>query len=96
MRQLDIYGNEVPLEEIEPKVLEKQGGRITLKSHFRNCYGFRQGFYCKNCKYFKSIVRSGVTYYKCEKMGTSYSSATDIRKNDIACILYEVKNNKTY
>ena len=52
--------------------------------------------YCENCKYFKSIVRSGVTYFKCEKMGTSYSSATDIRKNDIACILYEVKNDKTY
>ena len=96
MKQLDIYGNEIPLEETETKPLEHQGGRTTLKTWFRNCYGYRQGFYCKNCKYFKSIVRSGVTYFKCEKMGTSYSSATDIRKNDIACILYEVKNDKNY
>lgn len=39
MKQLDIYGNEVDLKELDPKPLEKQGGRITLKSWFRNRYG---------------------------------------------------------
>lgn len=91
MKQMDIYGNEVPLEEREPKTLEKQGGRIALKSYFRNCYGFRQGLYCKNCKYFKKITRNGRTYFKCIKLGLGHSASTDIMKNDIACNLYEEK-----
>ena len=87
MKQVDIFGNEIPLEELEPKPLEGQGGRITLKTWFRNNYGFQNGLYCKNCKYFKN--KKG--HYKCEKMSTSNSRDTDIRKNDIACDLYERK-----
>ena len=71
-------------ERLEPKPLEKQGGRITLKTYFRNLYGFRNGLYCKNCKYFK--IQKG--HYKCEKMSTSHCKDSDIRKNDIACDLY--------
>lgn len=93
MKQIDIYGNEIPLEEIEPKALEKQGGRIALKSYFRNCYGFRQGLYCKNCKCFKKITRNGKTYFKCIKLGLGHSNTTDIMKNDIACCLYEEKDD---
>lgn len=92
MRQLDIYGNEVDLKELDPKPLEKQGGRITLKSWFRNCYGYKQGFYCKNCKFFESKTGREKTCYKCNKMSTSSNKETDIRKNDIACNLYEAKS----
>ena len=67
MKQLDIYGNEIPLEETETKPLDHQGGRIALKSWFRNCYGFRQGLYCKNCKFFKIQMRKGQVYHKCIK-----------------------------
>ena len=69
MKQVDIFGNEIPLEELEPKPLEKQGGRITLKTYFR--------------------IQKG--HYKCEKMSTSHCKDSDIRKNDIACDLYERK-----
>lgn len=89
MKQLDIYGNEIPLEEIENKALEHQGGRITLRTLFRNCYGYRQGLYCKNCKYFQVKTRKKEMYYKCTKMSVSANRETDIRKNDIACSLYE-------
>lgn len=91
MKQLDIYGNEIPLEETESKPLEHQGGRTTLKTWFRNCYGYRQGFYCKNCKFFEIKMRKGQVYHKCTKMSTSPSRETDIRKNDIACNLYQFK-----
>ena len=92
MKQLDIYGNEVDLKELDPKPLEKQGGRITLKTWFRNCYGYKQGFYCKNCKFFESKTGREKICYKCTKMSTSSNKETDIRKNDIACNLYEAKS----
>ena len=92
MKQLDIYGNEIDLKELDPKPLEKQGGRITLKTRFRNCYGYRQGFYCKNCNFFESKTGREKICYKCTKMSTSSNKETDIRKNDIACNLYEAKS----
>jgi len=91
MKQLDIYGNEIPLEETETKPLDHQGGRTTLKTWFRNCYGYRQGLYCKNCKFFAIKMRRGQVHHKCVKMSTSPNRETDIRKNDIACNLYENK-----
>lgn len=96
MKQLDIYGNEIPLEETETKPLDHQGGRTTLKTWFRNCHGFRQGLYCKNCKFFLIQMRKGQVYHKCIKMSTSPCRETDIRKNDIACSLYEDKRGNDY
>ena len=84
--QLDIFGNAIPLNEI-PESNNKHGGRITKKSLFRSINGYKKGFYCKNCKYFKEL-RYNHKYFKCEKLGITSSTATDIRKNDIACNLY--------
>lgn len=86
--QLDIFGNSTPLDELpEIKRNVLYGGRITKKSLFRSINGYKQGFYCKNCKYFKEL-RHNRKYFKCEKLGITSSDATDIRKNDIACNLY--------
>ena len=88
-KQLDIFGNATPLKELlEEKTNIQHGGRITKKSLFRSINGYKQGFYCKNCKYFKEL-RHNRKYFKCEKLGITSSEATDIRKNDIACNLYE-------
>ena len=92
MKQLDIYGNEVDLKELDSKPFEKQCCMITLKIWFRNFYGYRQGFYCKNCKFFESKTGREKICYKCTKMSTSSNKETDIRKNDIACNLYEAKS----
>lgn len=84
---MDIFGNSIPLNEM-PKTKDlKHGGRITKKSLFRSMNGFKKGFYCKNCAYFKEVQYSR-KYFKCEKLGITSSDATDIRKNDIACNLY--------
>ncbi len=93
MKQIDIFGNEIDVNDIGPQQLEKQGGRITLRSYFRNCYGFKDSYYCKNCRYFKKTMRNKKDYFKCLKMGTGRTAATDIRKNDIACNLYEQKRS---
>ncbi len=83
--QFDIFGNSIPIEETSKNI--KHGGRITKKSLFRSINGYKSGFYCKNCKYFREL-RYNRKYFKCEKLGITSSEATDIRKNDIACNLY--------
>lgn len=85
MKQLDIFGNEVDVIEIQS--LPPRSGK-TLKQKFRSNYGFKDGYFCKNCKYFVEC-RYNRKYFKCEKLGITSSSATDIRKGDIACSLYE-------
>ncbi len=87
--QLDIFGEAKPLSEVisSTKPLS-HGGRITKKSLFRSINGYKNGFYCKNCKHFKEL-RCNRKYFKCEILGITSSEATDIRKNDIACNLYE-------
>lgn len=87
--QLDIFGNEIETEKIfEIKKKIQHGGRIPKKSLFRSMYGYNKGFYCKNCRYFK-VIENNRRYFKCQQLGITNSTATDIRKNDIACNLYE-------
>ena len=87
-KQIDIFGNSKPLELAENKFNNSQ----TMKSKFRNSYGYKNGFKCKNCKFFEEH-RYNRTYFKCRKLGITSSRASDIRKNDTACILY-VEGNK--
>lgn len=87
-RQLDLFGNSIALSEMSEEKDLKHGGRITKKSLFRSIHGYKKGFYCKNCIYFKEM-RYNRKYFKCEKLGITSSQATDIRKNDIACNLYK-------
>lgn len=89
-KQLDIFGNEVDV--IECYSLSPRSGK-TIKSKFRYNYGYKKGFLCKNCKFFVEC-RYNRKYFKCEKMEITSSSATDIRKSDIACNLYEEENNE--
>ena len=62
--------------------------RETLKDKFRKQYGFKDGCYCKDCDFFGSYTQQR-TWYKCQMLGFSHSTATDIRKSDIACNLYQ-------
>ena len=90
-KQIDIFGNEVDVDVIfatEKNLLH--GGRITKKSLFRLVNGFKEGCYCKNCNYFVEKEHNR-KYFKCKNLGVSSSKATDIRKNDIACNLYQEK-----
>lgn len=86
MKQYDIFGNAIDVEKIQSYPPPRSGK--TLKSKFRNNYGFKDGFFCKNCKYFVECQYNR-KYFKCEKLGITSSSATDIRKSDVACNLYE-------
>lgn len=63
--------------------------RPTIKSEFRRMHGFRKGLSCKDCKYFLEGNYHNRKYFKCQKMGVSHSEATDIRKSDTGCTLYE-------
>lgn len=63
--------------------------RETIKSHFRRMAGFDDKHQCKDCAFFL-FTRCGMrNHYKCKKMGLSGSEATDIRKKDCACTLFE-------
>lgn len=86
MKQYDIFGNEVDIETIQIYPPPRSGK--TMKQKFRYNYGFKNGYFCKNCKYFVECTYNR-KYFKCEKLGITSSSATDIRKSDVACNLYE-------
>lgn len=84
MGQFDLFGNEV---EIKPFIKSKQT-KLTIKTKFRLHHGYKKGFRCKKCAYFNKFRYHGKNYYKCDKVGISHSSATDIRLKDVACNLY--------
>ena len=65
---------------------------ITIKAEFRRIFGYDFTHQCKECKYCVKRVMSKV-HYKCEKMGMSHSSATDIRLKDAACRLFEEESD---
>lgn len=60
----------------------------SLKKWFRRVYGYDEKHRCKDCAHLCSY-QANRKWYKCEKMGKSASSATDIRLKDFACKLYE-------
>ncbi len=90
-KQLDIFGKEHDV--IVCYSLPPRSGK-TLKAKFRYNYGYKKGFFCKNCKYFEEHQYNR-KYFKCQKLGITSSSATDIRKSDIACNLYKEDNNES-
>lgn len=84
MRQMDIFGNEVSLKDLnqtEPR---------SIKRVFRKIYGFDHDHTCKDCKHLVCNERNR-RYYKCEVMGISASEATDIHLKDVACGMWERK-----
>lgn len=87
-KQIDIFGNEISVIDIK-NIGNKHLGKKSIKQKFRENYGYKKDFYCKDCDYFKEYYINGKKYFKCQKVGITSSSATDIRKKDIACNLYE-------
>jgi len=89
-KQIDIFGNEISLDEIEQPIK----GRMSIKDKFRYNYGYDLLHNCKNCKYFREFDYNYKRYFKCEMLGITSSAATDIRKKDIACKLYKEVSDK--
>ena len=63
--------------------------RETIKSHFRARAGFDANHVCGDCRFAMPVWCGKRKVWKCRKMGLSGSSATDIRRKDIACTLFE-------
>lgn len=86
--QMDIFGNEVPVEQIETK---QQLPRETIKSRWRRMYGYDESHRCGDCRYLCKYLSGNFSGYKCNLMGISASEATDIRLKDPACKRWEGK-----
>ena len=84
MNQLDLFGNEIKLEE----ATQSNKGRkpyTTMQKQF----GEFKGFLCKDCKHCVNRRYNNKIYHKCELWIVSNSEATDIRLSDIACKKYD-------
>lgn len=61
----------------------------SYKAIFREAHGYdktHRCFECGNCVSLRTGMR---TVYKCRKLGITGSAATDIRKKDFACDLFD-------
>ena len=65
--------------------------KLSIKEKFRILNGTNKNVRCKNCKYCKKINVNYKNYYKCEIMGITSSTATDIRLKDYGCNKFENK-----
>lgn len=91
MKQLDIFGNEIDIEEINQQIKKQRFNRLSIKGIFRRMHGYDQNNNCRDCIYC-ICYRKNRNYYKCKKIGISSSEATDIRLRDCACDLFERKD----
>ena len=78
-KQVDIYGKEKDINNLNGKLYLQHGGRISSRTMFRFINGYKIGSYCKNCKNFDNN--------KC-----LINKNDRAMKNDIACDLYEIRN----
>lgn len=78
MGQLDIFNNEIPLNKItsKPKVLSKYQ-RWKMINNYRKSSDKSQ--ICKTCEYHISGKYRTKFLHKCNLLGLSHSSATDIK-----------------
>ena len=86
IEQGNIFGG---FEAVDESFLNPKG-KQSIKQRFREMYGYDAEHICKNCKYCVYTER-GRKYYKCRLMGVSASEATDIRLKDVACGMWERK-----
>lgn len=82
--QLDIFGNEIPVERIAEKKPQE-----TIKNRWRRMYGYDEAHRCGDCMYLCKYSTNDSHYYKCNLMGISASEATDIHLKDVACKRWE-------
>ena len=85
MKQIDIFGNEVDLDDIP---IPQQKGCKRFKT-MQEQYGEFRGFQCKDCKHCIKYEYHNKTFYKCELWRLSHSEATDIRLKNVACRKFE-------
>jgi len=64
--QLDIFGNETPINEI---FKSDKKTRIGRKKNFREKHGYNHSVMCGNCKHFISCQLNTTIVYKCKKIG---------------------------
>ena len=88
MEQLNFNGEWVEPEEPKPQIKQ------TMKSAFRELYGYKEGYKCKQCEHFVKGWYHTKNLIKCEKLGLTHSKATDIREKDTACNLFELKTQE--
>ena len=85
--QLDIFGNEIPVEQIV-----ERNPQESIKSRWRRMNGYDEKHRCGDCKYLCKYTTNDSHYYKCNLIGISSSEATDIRLKDVACKRWEHAN----
>lgn len=78
-----LFGDEIP--DITQNEKNKQIREVFKKWKFENLYhrSRMDGICCKYCKEFLRTGSGNSTFFKCKIMGTSNSSASDIRANHV-------------
>jgi hypothetical protein len=61
----------------------------TIYPDMQKLFGTKPGYICGDCFFFETWDYGDRRYFKCRKRGMSHSTASDIRKNDIACALFK-------
>lgn len=94
MIKIEQYTIDGKIEELnfmknEKSIIPKR--KLTIKQKFRLKYGYNEKVNCGNCKHCIRINGNNKHYYKCEIIGISSSTATDIRLKDYGCLKYEKK-----
>ena len=83
MKQLDIFGNEIDVNDLPTPHRERQKYLTMQEIH-----GRREDKQCRTCKH---CDKNGWGYYKCDIWRISSSPVTDIRLKNIACNKWEEK-----
>ena len=86
MKQLDIFGNEIDVNDIPTKHRGRQKYLTMQEIH-----GRREDKQCRTCKHCVGH-RWQRLYYKCELWVVSACAATDIRLKDVACKKWEAES----
>ena len=81
IKQQSLFGGEQDIQQLSKPIKTNR----TIKQKFRHHTGYDNAHVCKNCTYLVCHNHNNRNYYKCDKMGQSSSSATDIRLSDKAC-----------
>lgn len=86
--QIDIFGNQIPLEQVnDPK-------HETIKTRWRKMYGYDDQHTCGTCRFTCDFEINGKRHLKCNLMGISESTETDISAADTACRRYAKREHE--
>lgn len=88
MEQYTIDGK---IEEVFFNLEKAKNKKLSIKEKFRVLYGVNKNVRCKDCIHCIRLNGNNKYYYKCEIMGISSSTATDIRLKYYGCSEYDDK-----